>query len=64
MKLFGGTSGQSAKTAAAPQKLSRRSSGLGELARQLEGEEPLTVLDLGAHLSIPRCVSKTKKESR
>jgi SAM-dependent methyltransferase len=48
MKLFGGTSGQSAKTAAAPQKLSRRSSGLGELARQLEGEEPLTVLDLGA----------------
>jgi SAM-dependent methyltransferase len=48
MKLFRGSSGQSAKAASAPQKLSRRSSGLGELARQLEGEEPLTVLDLGA----------------
>lgn len=48
MKLFRGSSGQPAKAVSAPQKLSRRSSGLGELARQLEGEEPLTVLDLGA----------------
>ena len=48
MKLFRGSSGQPPGSASTPQRLSRRSSGLGELSRLLESEEPLTVMDLGA----------------
>lgn len=47
MKLFRGSSDQTG-AASTPQRLSRRSSGLGELSRLLESEEPLTVMDLGA----------------
>ena len=49
MKLFRGSSGGT--EAAAPQavqKLTRRSSGLGELSRAWEAETPLCVLDLGS----------------
>jgi hypothetical protein len=49
MKLFRGSSGG---TEAAPpqaaQKLTRRSSGLGELSRAWESETPMCVLDLGS----------------
>jgi SAM-dependent methyltransferase len=50
MKLFRGSSssGSSAETPQAPQKLSRRSSGLGELSRLWESETPLCVLDIGS----------------
>ncbi|MFL6443366.1 MAG: class I SAM-dependent methyltransferase, partial [Candidatus Sulfotelmatobacter sp.] len=49
MKLFrGSSSGTSAQTPAATQKLTRRSSGLGELARLWNSETPLCVLDLGS----------------
>ena len=48
MKLFRGSSGQPPGSASTPQRLSRRSSGMGELSRLLESEEPLTVMDLGA----------------
>ena len=51
MKLFrGSSSGRDSGTTAAPQaqKLSRRSSGLGELARTWSSEDPLCILDLGA----------------
>jgi SAM-dependent methyltransferase len=49
MKLFRGSSG-SAETATPPaaQKLTRRSSGLGELSRLWEADTPLCVLDLGS----------------
>jgi SAM-dependent methyltransferase len=49
MKLFRGSSGGT-ETKAAPggQKLTRRSSGLGELARLWDSETPLCVLDLGS----------------
>jgi hypothetical protein len=49
MKLFRSSSGgtETATPAAAP-KLTRRSSGLGELSRLWEGENPLCVLDLGS----------------
>jgi SAM-dependent methyltransferase len=49
MKLFRGSSG-SAGTAIPPaaQKLTRRSSGLGELSRLWEADTPLCVLDLGS----------------
>jgi SAM-dependent methyltransferase len=49
MKLFRGSSGGT-ETTTAPnaQKLTRRSSGLGELARQWDSETPLCILDLGS----------------
>jgi SAM-dependent methyltransferase len=50
MKLFHGTSAgpsQGTTPSQAGQRLSRRSSGLAELARTLASEEPLCVLDLG-----------------
>jgi len=49
MKLFRGSSGE--KEAAVPQaaqKLTRRSSGLGELSRMWDADSPLCVLDLGS----------------
>jgi SAM-dependent methyltransferase len=50
MKLFRGSSGGSngEKTPPNSQKLTRRSSGLGELARLWDSENPLCVLDLGS----------------
>src|SRR5246127_647755 len=49
MKLFRSSSGPSqAETQQTPQKLTRRSSGLGELARLWESETPLCILDLGS----------------
>ena len=47
MKLFRGTSsGTPAQTPQGGQKLTRRSSGLGELSRVWNSETPLCVLDL------------------
>jgi SAM-dependent methyltransferase len=49
MKLFRSSSSEArAETPQAAQKLTRRSSGLGELARLWESETPLCVLDLGS----------------
>lgn len=49
MKLFRGSSGRSqAEVPQAAHKLTRRSSGLGELARLWASETPLCVLDLGS----------------
>lgn len=49
MKLFrGSSSGSPAETPPVTQKLTRRSSGLSELARLWESETPLCVLDLGS----------------
>src|ERR1700740_3286107 len=49
MKLFRGSSGRTPADAPdVAQKLTRRSSGLGELARLWESETPLCVLDLGS----------------
>ena len=49
MKLFrGSSSGSPADTPQAPQKVTRRSSGLGELARLWASESSLCVLDLGS----------------
>lgn len=50
MKLFRGASKgpEAASPAESTQKLTRRSSGLGELARIWQTEEPLCVLDLGS----------------
>src|SRR6266568_506521 len=49
MKLFRGSSGGAeAATPQAAQKLTRRSSGLGELSRVWEADTPLCVLDLGS----------------
>ncbi len=49
MKLFrSSSSGTDAATQQAAQKLTRRSSGLGELSRLWDGEEPICVLDLGS----------------
>ena len=49
MKLFRGSSGGTeAATPQAAQKLTRRSSGLGELSRVWESDNPLCVLDLGS----------------
>jgi len=49
MKLFRGPSGgPEAETPPPAQKLTRRSSGLGELSRLWECDEPLCVLDLGS----------------
>jgi len=49
MKLFRGSSrGTEAATPPAAQKMTRRSSGLGELSRLWDSETPLCVLDLGS----------------
>jgi SAM-dependent methyltransferase len=49
MKLFRGTSGGSQTTpASGSQKLTRRSSGLGELSRTWDSETQLCILDLGS----------------
>jgi len=55
MKLFRGPStepapdqGQGVRTSRPTQRLTRRSSGLAELARLLQSEEPLCVLDIGS----------------
>ncbi len=49
MKLFrGSSSGPQAETPQSAQKLTRRSSGLGELSRLWEADTPLCVLDLGS----------------
>jgi SAM-dependent methyltransferase len=49
MKLFrGSSSGTDAATPQVSQKLTRRSSGLGELSRLWASETPLCVLDLGS----------------
>jgi SAM-dependent methyltransferase len=49
MKLFRGSSGGAeAATQQVAQKLTRRSSGLGELSRLWEADTPLCVLDLGS----------------
>src|SRR5579872_2019416 len=48
MKLFRGSSGAETVPAQSAQKLSRRSSGLGELSRTWESAEGLCVLDLGS----------------
>jgi len=50
MKLFRGSadSGSGAKATPATTRLTRRSSGLVELARILQSEDPLCVLDLGS----------------
>ena len=48
MKLFRGSSGPETIPAQSSQKLTRRSSGLGELSRLWESAEGLCVLDLGS----------------
>src|ERR1700687_5112440 len=49
MKLFRGSAGApQAVTAQTSQKLGRKSSGLGEVARAWDSEDPLCVLDLGS----------------
>ncbi len=49
MKLFRGSSGSTQGDTQPPaQKLTRRSSGLGELSRLWESDSPLCVLDLGS----------------
>ena len=51
MKIFRNSSDGShpgVQAAHAAQRLTRRSSGLGELARLLQGDEPLCVLDIGS----------------
>src|ERR1700721_3291345 len=50
MKLFRGSSGGPEPTTSAQssQRLSRRSSGLGEVARSWDTETPVCVLDLGS----------------
>jgi SAM-dependent methyltransferase len=51
MRLFRGTSldgGQGVRPAQSRQRLTRRSSGMAELARILTSEDPLCVLDIGS----------------
>jgi SAM-dependent methyltransferase len=48
MKLFRGSSGPETVAAQGSQKLTRRSSGLGELSRTWESGENLCILDLGS----------------
>ena len=48
MKFFRGSSGPETVPAQGSQKLTRRSSGLGELSRTWESAEELCVLDLGS----------------
>src|ERR1700722_11094571 len=47
MRFFRGTSNQAAGPAV-PQKLTRRSSGMGEISRRLASQEGLCVLDMGS----------------
>src|ERR1700692_4172121 len=47
MKFFKGSSNQ-VVAPAAPQKLTRRSSGMGEVSRLLNSQEALCILDMGA----------------
>src|SRR5271170_1326492 len=47
MKFFRNSSNQTA-VPAAPQKLTRRSSGMGEISRVLNSQDALCVLDMGA----------------
>ena len=47
MKFFRSSSNQ-ASDSAAPQRLTRRSSGMGEISRLLNSQETLCVLDMGA----------------
>src|SRR6202789_2528148 len=47
MRFFRGTSNQAAGPAV-PQKLTRRSSGMGEISRRLSSQEGLCVLDMGS----------------
>jgi SAM-dependent methyltransferase len=50
MKLFRGSSaesGHAARLASLTQRLTRRSSGLGEISRTLQSKEPICVLDIG-----------------
>jgi SAM-dependent methyltransferase len=47
MKFFRSSSNQTADTAV-PQKLTRRSSGMGEVSRLLNSQEALCVLDIGS----------------
>ncbi|HVI08624.1 MAG TPA: class I SAM-dependent methyltransferase [Candidatus Binatia bacterium] len=48
MKIFRGSSGQETAPSQASQKLTRRSSGLGELSRTWESAQGLCILDLGS----------------
>jgi SAM-dependent methyltransferase len=48
MKLFRGSTGDTEAATQAAQKLTRRSSGLGELSRLWDSESPICVLDLGS----------------
>jgi len=48
MKLFRGSSGAETIPAQGSEKLTRRSSGLGELARTWQNAEGLCILDLGS----------------
>ena len=51
MKIFRGSAsgpGSGAPTARPQQRLTRRSSGLGELARMFKSDEPLCILDIGS----------------
>src|SRR5277367_5549388 len=51
MKLFRGSSaipGQGVTPVSTTQRLTRRSSGLGEVSRTLQSEEPICVLDIGS----------------
>ena len=48
MKLFRGSSGPEAIPAQGSQKLTRRSSGLGELSRTWQSTEGICILDLGS----------------
>ena len=51
MKLFRGSSTDSAQAArpvSVTQRLTRRSSGLGEISRTLQSKEPICVLDIGS----------------
>ena len=52
MKLFRGSSGSETLPEQGSQKLTRRSSGLGELSRTWESAEGLCVLDLGSTSAI------------
>src|SRR5580700_9490243 len=51
MKLFRGSAtvpGQGTRPVSMSQRLTRRSSGLGAVARTLQSEEPICVLDIGS----------------
>ena len=48
MRFFRGSSGSESVPTQGSQKLTRRSSGLGELSRTLDSAENLCILDLGS----------------